>query len=291
MGSNMLITITFAIIPMGLPFPQQLDKPLERKGQWKIWGRHCYPSQQNTICRYKANFGYYVDKSSKNVNSQEYIENEILFMSYLSTKMNSMIPDYYGWYEVDNRKHLYMEHCTSDCLSTTIKNQVLFANRLTLIINRLHSLDIVHRDIKPDNIYYCKDSNGNMMYKLADLEDCSFTKTNEVELTGTAMKGTKMYAAPEVLDCLTKDCSYDVKRADYYAFGATLGRLFKVGYRPLTMNKASKVEINRVYRCYTEEDDEYWKAPKRMNKDLVQYIKILTHCDPDKRQLITINNK
>lgn len=96
----------------------------------------------------------------------------------------------------------------------------------------LHNSQLVHRDIKPDNIFVC--SNGDL--KLMDMglmRAESRTSANQAHLTKTGqVLGTPAYMPPEQLGAETGTIT---AAADQYALGIILYEIL-VGQRPFTQS-------------------------------------------------------
>jgi len=106
----------------------------------------------------------------------------------------------------------HIEGCDYQKLKNKIIPEVLHA------INLLHSNSLVHRDIKPCNIYLFDDC-----VLLADFGTTS--KVINVDSHGKTItrKGTPGYTAPEISD------SYYVIASDYYSLGCTIATLYNGG--------------------------------------------------------------
>lgn len=97
----------------------------------------------------------------------------------------------------------------------------------------IHSLNIVHMDIKPNNIMVERGRNVRLM----DL-GIAFTprKNKMVDLNGNSsqsgLMGTPKYAAPEQFDAVNNTID---RRADIYQFGVTLYELL-AGFNPFNAN-------------------------------------------------------
>ena len=97
----------------------------------------------------------------------------------------------------------------------------------------IHGLNIVHMDIKPNNIMVERGRNVRLM----DL-GIAFTprKNKMVDLNGNSSQsgllGTPKYAAPEQFDAVNNTID---RRADIYQFGVTLYELL-AGYNPFNAN-------------------------------------------------------
>lgn len=83
----------------------------------------------------------------------------------------------------------------------------------------MHSKNVCHRDIKPQNIildlgYECS---------LIDFGISKKLKKEEFDKTTTGVKGTFKYLAPELMSKKAKDKSYiDLFACDMWALGVTL---------------------------------------------------------------------
>ncbi|KDP23706.1 hypothetical protein JCGZ_23539 [Jatropha curcas] len=148
---------------------------------------------------------------------RECLQNEAKIMTVLSPHPN--IVQIHDVYDTDDSLTMVMELCEqytlydkiiksngglSEAKSATIMKQLLNA------ISHCHRFNIVHRDIKPDNILF--DSRNRV--KLADFGSADWLSD---EGTMTGVVGTPYYVAPEVV--LGRDYN---EKADIWSAGVVL---------------------------------------------------------------------
>lgn len=84
----------------------------------------------------------------------------------------------------------------------------------------LHAKGIVHRDIKPDNLFLHTDANGARQLKLIDFGVALATQKQHLTLPGTTM-GSLHYMSPEQL----KDCRATTPASDVWSLGVVMFQL------------------------------------------------------------------
>ncbi|MBV1709568.1 MAG: serine/threonine-protein kinase, partial [Erysipelothrix sp.] len=138
----------------------------------------------------------------------------------------------------------FNEYIISNKLS--VKDALRIGIDVCQALEYCHKLNIIHRDVKPENIFVSKFGD----FKLGD-----FGIARQLERSSTAMskKGTNMYMAPEVDIGNTYDYTVDI-----YSLGLVLYRLFnnnKMPFMPVdgTMITYSDKENSLIRRMKGEE--------------------------------------
>ncbi len=154
----------------------------------------------------------------------------------------------YDYGDIDGRPAIVMEYLEGDDLKARLKRGQRFTdeelkrwwNQLADALNYTHQQGIVHRDIKPGNIFV--DKKGDIK-----LLDFGIAKVREsISSTQTGQKlGTLMYMSPEQV----KDSKHIDYRTDVYSLAVTFVHLL-TGKRPYDSDTSSDFEIseNIVYK-------------------------------------------
>ena len=99
-----------------------------------------------------------------------------------------------------------------------------------------HDAGLIHRDVKPDNIFVCKTDTGSDLVKLLDFGVAKALEEGPNKLTSTgAVVGTLVYMAPEQARGEPIDA-----RADVYALGAVLYHML-AGQTPFPTTTAARL--------------------------------------------------
>lgn len=139
-------------------------------------------------------------------------------------------------------------------------------------ISELHKRNLVHGDIKPDNIFIEKDEDLTYLPLLADFGSSYLLGDYAIK------SGTKFYKAPEII---SDDQSFSVgKTSDIFSFGITM----------LNMEK-NEIDMEKIFDYKNDDDSDekileaYQKIPSNYNSNEPINDVITKCCDisPEKR--------
>jgi len=143
----------------------------------------------------------------------------------------------YDYGEEAGRPFMVMEFLVGQTLRQAIAKgalpdttgRVRIALQVARALDHIHSLDVLHRDVKPDNVHL--DASGR-----AKLMDFGIAKTHEVSLTRTGFTlGTPHYMAPEMLTGQPP-----TRQVDIYSFGILLFELL-CGKKPIEADTVERI--------------------------------------------------
>lgn len=147
----------------------------------------------------------------------------------ITYKLNSNPPQYYMPLAINS---LHEDIQISKQLN---ENNLNALNDIALGLEYIHSQNIYHRDLKPQNILKFKDKQG-FFYAISDFGLASVNDSNITRLTTTAMqKGSDFYSAPEIF----KSLKYASAQSDIFSFGCILDDM--IG-NPFERIPGSKIE-------------------------------------------------
>ena len=129
-------------------------------------------------------------------------------------------------------RYMVMEFLEGESLSARLKTQkrlpppsaVAISIQLLEGLVRVHEAGILHRDLKPGNIFLARGANGSDFVKILDFGICKFVSgVKRVETTTDvgSLLGTPSYMAPEALEGSTGQLD---ARSDVYSAGVILYR-------------------------------------------------------------------
>jgi len=151
--------------------------------------------------------------------------NEIQALASLTAieENTNVVRYYHSWVE-DEKLYLVMEYCPKS-LKEEMKEKGRFSEEelkkilrdICMGLSYLHRSDIVHLDIKPENILISK----TYKYKLGDMGQSALAKLSSDEIE----EGDARYLAPELLNSEEYDEKPELTKADVFSLGITLFEL------------------------------------------------------------------
>jgi len=124
----------------------------------------------------------------------------------------------------DGSPYIAMEYLEGETLRQTLKRRgalplaecVDVLQQVARGLSSAHKLGILHRDLKPDNIFVTRTEDGDFLVKVVDFGLAKMRESITHTLTGT-MLGTPAYMSPE--QCLGMKSEQLDARSDLYALG------------------------------------------------------------------------
>jgi len=171
---------------------------------------------------------------------------------------------FYDYGEQEGRSFLVMEYFDGESLGAAIRgwrtgdlrNQLLIARQIAQGLAYVHSKGIIHRDVKPDNIWI--DSTGKVK-----IIDFGVAKTDEFSITGAGFTlGTPYYMAPEQVRGDKPTVLVDI-----YSFGVLLFELV-TGIRPFEGQTVNEIFDQVLHQALDLEPLKRAKIPDAVS-DLI----------------------
>lgn len=174
-------------------------------------------------------------------------------------------------YETPKRVYLVMELCDAGGLHTLLKEKTSFSEMETRTVIKqmvdaiayLHDYDIVHRDLKLENILLSKPENDELLnIKITDF-GLSYVKGGVgSDSMMQSVCGTPMYMAPEVID----DLGYS-QQCDIWSIGVIMYLLF-TGKPPFMAESEEKLN-ELIKKGQVDFSDPCWETCQDSAKNLL----------------------
>ncbi|KAK8379597.1 hypothetical protein O3P69_019509 [Scylla paramamosain] len=133
----------------------------------------------------------------------------------------------------------------------------------------LHERNIIHRDIKPDNLLL--DEEGHV--HLTDFNIATVVKSGQL---ATSMSGTRPYMAPEVYECAADECLGYGTAVDWWSLGVAMYEVRR-GKRPFDIHSSTPLtDIRRMFQVTPRFSPD-------VNPGIIQLILGLLVLDPARR--------
>ncbi|XP_074652924.1 serine/threonine-protein kinase DCLK3-like isoform X2 [Tubulanus polymorphus] len=176
-------------------------------------------------------------------------------------------------YETRSEIFLVMELVKGGDLFDAITGSVKFSEKkaasmvtdLTNALFYLHSRNIVHRDMKPENLLVCHNKDESMTLKLGD-----FGLAMEVDKPIMTVCGTPTYVAPEILS----EIGYGLE-VDMWALGV-ITYILLCGFPPFRSQERKQTELFEFIKEGVYEFlSPYWDNISRSAKDLIENLLVV----------------
>ncbi|MFW6413698.1 MAG: protein kinase domain-containing protein, partial [Verrucomicrobiota bacterium] len=236
-----------------------IDKEIGRGGVATVYGAHQLSLDRPAALKILH---------QQYVNDPEYLENFLEEARAAAQLNHPHIVQAYAVGEDQGCHYFAMEYIEG----TTLKSILAHSGRLVTdkalsIIEQIaealefawQSKELVHRDIKPDNIILTQ----NGQAKLADLGLAKFGKEFLTDKNSTEVMGTPQYIAPEVL--LGKEVD---QRTDIYSLGATLYHIV-TGHFPYQADSAAELARKHVTEPLTPPNQVISEIPQAVS-DIIE---------------------
>jgi protein kinase X len=156
----------------------------------------------------------------------EHVQNEVRIMSHVRSPL---MVELYAVFQDDNSLYMLLEYIPGGELFSHLRRQEKFAfavyqfyaAEIVAAIQILHELNVMYRDIKPENILIHKD--GHIR-----LSDFGFAKILDTSDRTFTLCGTPEYLAPEIIQGVGHGTS-----VDWWALGVLVFELL-AGYAPFS---------------------------------------------------------
>ena len=124
-----------------------------------------------------------------------------------------------------------------------LEQALSITRQVGLALSSAHAEKVVHRDLKPDNIFLCKRQGGGILVKVMDFGISKVTSSDSIVTEQYAVLGTPAYMSPEQADGRVEDIDL---RTDVYSLAVVLYHMLS-GKVPFRGDKVSAILYQVVH--------------------------------------------
>lgn len=203
------------------------------------------------------------DNGAKIVRHKIYKPADVSVYEKLSTIENKYLCRIYEVSETEDSFVIYEEYCDGMTLTEYVNGGTLEESEALDIVccicqglYALHSVGIIHRDVKPDNIMIC----NNSSVKLIDFDISKIYRSDKN--SDTQILGTVGFAAPEQFGMQQSDA-----RTDLYSLAVLLNVLVTGEHPSVRMCKDRKL-LKIIKKCLSINPDDRYPSAEELYKAL-----------------------
>ncbi|CAI4230430.1 unnamed protein product [Auanema sp. JU1783] len=184
------------------------------------------------------------------------------------------------WYTFQDKDYMYMmsDLLLGGDLRYHLRQQGKFAEdrsklylcEVAIALDYLHQNNIIHRDVKPENILL--DEQGH-----AHLTDLNLATQLEEDKLATSFSGTRPYMAPEIFQCVLNIVDGYDKRVDWWSLGITFYEMMR-GRTTYEFNAQHTPEQTLLII-----EQSTVAFPAHWPNDLISFLKQMICLDPENR--------
>ncbi|KAI7895031.1 kinase-like domain-containing protein [Mucor mucedo] len=175
----------------------------------------------------------------------------------------------------------FVQHMHSDIHEEATKASIdeQLIKRLTLelvqVVSWLHNHNIVHRDLKLENILVYYDNRGELHLKLTDFGLARVFDPKQPILTTRC--GSEEYTSPEIIQSI----GYDGRLTDTWSIGIILYALL-VGYLPFSYSSRRGERVSHLYHRIVLAKVN-WPHTDKISEEAKEVVQRILVREPDKR--------
>ena len=124
-----------------------------------------------------------------------------------------------------------------------LEQAISITRQVGLALSAAHAEGVVHRDLKPDNIYLCTRQGGGILAKVMDFGISKVTSSDSIVTEQYSVLGTPAYMSPEQADGRVEEIDH---RTDIYSLAVVLYHML-TGKVPFRGDKVSAILYQVVH--------------------------------------------